>query len=286
MANDPMREELCCLVRALQAHDIKLIIGGGYGLVLRTEYILQSGRQTRFADIPQARSTNDFDFLLSAEIISEADKFGKIRDVLQELGYKAVETAKFYQFVRPIAFAGLPEKIKVDLLAFPAPGIKGLKVDKRRFRLKSVKEIHAHIMPEALTAEETPLLVNVASSGEIAEIFVPHPFSYLLMKLFALRDRLEDEEKDFGAYHAFDIYRVIAMMTEEEWEQACTLRDKFAGEAKILEARQIVSKLFSSMESTGVLRIRQHAKADDTTVKDENISALLDDLQELFPTIP
>lgn len=30
-------------------------------------------------------------------------------------------------------------------------------------------------------------------------------------------------QKDFGAYHAFDIYRIIAMTTEQEWEQAAIL---------------------------------------------------------------
>jgi hypothetical protein len=140
MNNDPMREELCRLVKALHSHDIKLIIGGGYGLILRTEHIQQSGQRTRFEEIPPARSTNDFDFLLSVEIISKAGKLGKIRDVLRELGYQAVETAKFYQFARPVSFAGLSEQIKVDLLAFPAPGIDGLKVDSRRLRLKNVEK--------------------------------------------------------------------------------------------------------------------------------------------------
>jgi hypothetical protein len=154
----------------------------------------------------------------------------------------------------------------------------------RRLRLKNVEGIHAHTMPEALTAEDHLLSVKVGDD-DAAEIFVPHPFSYLLMKLFALRDRLEDEAKDFGAYHAFDIYRVIAMMTETEWEQACTMRDKFAGESKIREAGQIIGELFSSAESTGVLRLRQHARVVNTIIRDENIPKLLGDLQELFPAI-
>jgi hypothetical protein len=116
-------------------------------------------------------------------------------------------------------------------------------------------------------------------------VFLPHPFTYITMKLFALRDRLEDEEKDFGAYHAFDIYRVISMMTEEEWEQSCTMRDEFAEELKIQEARQIVGELFSNDDSLGVLRIKQHAKLVETELLDENILALVKDLNELFPTI-
>ncbi len=104
-----------------------------------------------------------------------------------------------------------------------------------------------------------------------------------MLKLFALRDRLDDELKDFGAYHSFDIYRVIAMMTQEEWEQSCALRGKFIEEPKIQEARAIVAELFASEESIGIVRIRQHARSVKAELKDENISALIKDLNELFP---
>jgi hypothetical protein len=34
------------------------------------------------------------------------------------------------------------------------------------------------------------------------EVFLPHAFSFPMMKLFAFRDRLEDRNKEFGRYHA------------------------------------------------------------------------------------
>ncbi len=39
MIFDPLREQLIRLAEELQKEDIKLILGGGYGLLLRTEYI-------------------------------------------------------------------------------------------------------------------------------------------------------------------------------------------------------------------------------------------------------
>jgi hypothetical protein len=45
------------------------------------------------------------------------------------------------------------------------------------------------------------------------------------MKLFAFRDRLSDEDKEFGRYHALDLYTIIATTTEKEWELAPKLRD-------------------------------------------------------------
>lgn len=42
MTLDPLREQLRLLTIELQKDKIKLILGGGYGLVLKTEYIRQT----------------------------------------------------------------------------------------------------------------------------------------------------------------------------------------------------------------------------------------------------
>ncbi len=102
------------------------------------------------------------------------------------------------------------------------------------------------------------------------------------MKLFALRDRLEDEAKDFGAYHAFDIYRIIAMMTENEWNEAINLRENYRNAPKIIEVAEIVGELFLNVGSIGVLRIRQHARLVAFPISTENLVALIEDLQELL----
>lgn len=58
---DLLRKELISLSEKLQAHNIKLILGGGYGLLLRTEHLSNNNSPTLFKDIPIARSTNDLD---------------------------------------------------------------------------------------------------------------------------------------------------------------------------------------------------------------------------------
>lgn len=78
MTFDPLREQLRLLALNLQKDNIKLILGGGYGLVLKTEYIRRTQAVTRFEVIPEARSTNDLDLFLSAEIITNAEKIEKI----------------------------------------------------------------------------------------------------------------------------------------------------------------------------------------------------------------
>ncbi len=139
---------------------------------------------------------------------------------------------------------------------------------------------------EAVTLEENLQPIDISEDADSPlEIYLPRPFSYLVMKLFALRDRLEDEEKDFGAYHAFDVYRTVGMMTENEWNQAVGLRKRYRDAPKIREAAEIAGELFASLESVGVLRVRQHARATNITIPPENLTSLVEDLQELLSDV-
>ena len=281
MPFDPMREQLIRLAQKLQKDDIKLIVGGGYGLILKHEYLRKREAVTRFADIPEDRSTNDIDIFLSTEIITDAEKIETVRDAITELGGEPI--ADYFQFV---VNKENPElKVKIDLLAPPVSEEekKLVKISKPRIRPKKAKNIHGYLTEEAVTIEEELISFSITKADESIEVFLPHPFTYLVLKLFALRDRLEDEGKSYGAYHAFDIYRVIAMMTEEEWEQAIQLREQYADSSKIREARQIANELLSSENATGVLRLRQHARNREITLNDEIISELVVDLKELFP---
>jgi predicted nucleotidyltransferase len=284
MIQDPLREQLRLLALELQKDEIKLILGGGYGLVLKTEYIRQTNAATRFEEIPQARSTNDLDLFLSAEIITSAEKIEKIRDALEKLKFEPV--APFFQFQLPNIVEGLEKPVKIDLLAalpLTEAARKLVKISKPRIRPKKAKNIHGYLTEEALTIEDNLLPINIADADDKPlEIYLPHPFSYLVMKLFALRDRLEDEEKDFGAYHAFDIYRIIAMMTEKEWAEAVKMRESYCKAPKIIEAEKITDDLFANVESIGVLRVRQHARSVAFIIPPENLAALIEDLQGLL----
>jgi len=287
MTPDPLREQLRLLAIELQKNDIKLILGGGYGLVLRTEYIRRTQAATRFEEIPEARSTNDLDLFLSAEIITSAEKIEKIRDALETLKFEPV--APFFQFQLPVVYEGLEKPVKIDLLAAlpeTAAQLSLVKINKPRIRPKKAKNIHGYLTEEAVTLEENLLPIDISEEGESPlVIYLPHPFSYLVMKLFALRDRLEDEEQDFGAYHAFDVYRIVGMMTENEWNQAVELHGRYRAAPKIREAEEISGDLFASLESVGVLRVRQHARVTNVLIPPENLVALIEDLQELLSEV-
>ncbi|MCX6091052.1 MAG: hypothetical protein NTX88_11915 [Candidatus Atribacteria bacterium] len=113
-----------------------------------------------------------------------------------------------------------------------------------------------------------------------AEIFLPHPYTFLMMKLFAFKDRLNDVNKEFGRYHALDMYTILATTTEIEWKQAIEFRDQYREEPYILEAGHLISKHFAAPESLGVLRLRESPYYRPELQLDEFISAL----KELFPS--
>ena len=91
MTVDPLRDALIELVLLLKPDDVELIIGGGYGLVLRSEIVSTRQRASRLGIETIVRSTSDLDCFLSVDFITDATKTRRIAEVLQELGYSTVQ---------------------------------------------------------------------------------------------------------------------------------------------------------------------------------------------------
>ena len=159
-----------------------------------------------------------------------------------------------------------------------------MRADARRVRPKPSVGIHAHPVDEALTLEEA--LMPVLISGKLgseqpwkAEVFLPHPYTFLMMKLFAFMDRLDDVDKEFGRYHALDLYTILSTTTEKEWRYALKLRDQHKNQPYVLEAVRLVSEYFSALGRLGMVRLRESTYYRPELQLDEFMSAL----QELFP---
>ena len=99
------------------------------------------------------------------------------------------------------------------------------------------------------------------------------------MKLFAFRDRLDDPNKEYGRYHALDLYTILATATEEEWEYALQLRDQYKKDPFIIEAGHLVYEYFSTPERLGMIRLRESPYFRPELQIEKFMSAL----QELFP---
>jgi hypothetical protein len=284
-----LKTSLLDLLYQLRDHNMPLILGGGYGLYLKQVRLQETAQYSTLIDgnlWPSPRATEDLDILLSTEVVVDSGRMGPIRTALDELGYTVIKGAEYMQFVKTLP-AG--QYVKVDFLTGPREIFAGdprVQVGSRRVRLRQSVGLHAHAIDEALNFENGTMALHIEgrlSSGNTyaAIVQVPSAFTLLLMKLYAFRDRCQDEDKDLGRHHALDIYRIIAMMSEQEWEQTLQQIREFGQHPVIIEAARIVRTLFESPESLGSIRLREHPLWDDGMALDEFLSAIQDVFQQL-----
>ncbi len=288
IAMSDLRTALLDLLYRTRDDDLRLIIGGGYGIYLKREHIRKTGERTLLQELPEVRATNDLDLFLRPELLIAKDGLKPLANALTELGYGVVEGAEKYQFARPGPTGGREGSLKIDLLTGPREHFEGTCVlfDERRVRPRPSVGVHAHPVDEALTLEHdlTPVCIEgTTSKGTTHEatVFLPHPFTYAMMKLFAFRDRFNDDDKEFGRYHALDLYVVLAMATEVEWKTAQALSRERHQADRYLEATRIVEQYFDTQTSGGVLRLRE----SPYWRPELQIADFLSALRELFPTV-
>jgi len=281
-----LQTSLLDLLFEIEGTDIKLIVGGGFGIYLKISYVQKLGIRTLLQEWPEPRSTNDLDLFLRPELLIESAKLKPMAEAIAKLNYKVVPGAEKYQFVKPGPGGAVPGSVKIDILTGPQDRFHGtqVKTDARRARPKPSVGIHAHPVDEALTLEEglLPVLISgkLSSRGQReVEVFLPHPYTFLMMKLFAFRDRLKDADKEFGRYHALDLYTILSTTTEKEWKYALKLRDQNENQPYVLEAGHLVSEHFSALDRLGMIRLRESIYYRPELQLDDFMSAI----QELFP---
>jgi hypothetical protein len=290
---DRVRSSLLDLLFELGQAFPPLIIGGGFGLFLKRQY-LEHGRERTLVERPELwpmiRPTRDIDVITPLELLADLERCRPLAVALARLGYKPIEGSQHWQFLQPGDPAQGGQGAKIDLLAGPLPGIpnqleRRFQKDDRRWKPKSKARppvhLHARKTLEAVGVEEQPLSLLIKgprSTGENyeARVCLPQAFPYALMKLFAFRDRKDDPTKGMGSHHALDLYAIVAMMTEPEYDFAKTLRTKYADNNKVREAAEIIQQHFAGPESLGVLRLAGLYKGP------MDLKTFLDVLHEIF----
>ena len=289
IAMPELRTALLDVLYETRDDDLKLIIGGGYGIYLKREQVLQTATRTLFSEWPEVRSTNDLDLFLRPELLIESHRVKPLAEAMGRLGYVVIPGAEKYQFAKPGPTGGRVGALKIDLLTGPQSRFIGstAKVDNRRVQPRPSVELHAHPVDEAVMLEDELLQVIVQgkiSSGShfSAAVYLPHPFTFAMMKLFAFRDRIADPDKGFGVYHALDLYTVLALMNETEWDLAQSLRAQYSANPMIVEAAAIIDQYFSSRTALGVIRIQESPYYR----KELKLAEFINALRDLFPLAP
>jgi hypothetical protein len=276
MADDTLRAALVDLVRAASTQGITVFLGGGYGLYLKQIH-LTSTQQRTFLPVeawPRPRGTPDLDIFLPTEIVVDLKHMVRLRKILDELDYKPVPTAKFMHFEKEVPQG----RVRVELLTGPIGSelLEKVRLQKLpQVRPKGEVELHAYLHEEAVALDVGPLVIAVSHD---VTVLIPNAFSFLLMKLHACHDRLDDEDKQLGRHHALDVYRVLAMLSEPEVELIRRLHLEHRDNAAVRRAAEIAAEIFGHITSRGVLRMREHALASEAM----QIEQALEMLHDLF----
>ncbi len=293
---DALKVALLDLLHELGDTNIPVILVGGYGLYLK-QVSAEANEEATLIPVdlwPPPRATEDMDLLFRTEIVADQNHWARLREALDRLGYDAVNEARFMRFQKKSAQGFM---IGVDLLTGPLaqdinPDI--LKITKHRVRPRSVENLHARLAEDAVGLERglRRLAVRgVRSDGDEfeSEVFLPHPFTFLIMKLHASRDRVNDERKGFAQHHAIDLFRIMAMLNEDEYEEVKDLIRRHQDETKVAEARLIVREYFADRESLGALRLQEYDagltrlwRADVDSAGEDPVDRFCAALQEAF----
>jgi hypothetical protein len=96
-----LQTALLDLLHEVEGTEIRPIIGGGYGIYLRTEHVRRLDVRTLLREWPEPRSTNDLDLFLRPELLIHSAKLKPLAGAIARLGYQVVPGAEKYQFVKP-----------------------------------------------------------------------------------------------------------------------------------------------------------------------------------------
>ena len=283
----PLAVHLLDLLRQL-GDDVQLTLAGGFGLFLRREWIAELQTPTLLQPIPEARATEDFDLLLSLELLTDAAKASALKKALDDLGYEVLPNAHRFQFKKTGTAWEQARDVKVDLLApIPPADHEVLTADAVRVkRKKGSSALHGRVTPEAIAVEEH--LVEIGLEGECSDnqfyqghIWLPNTFTLYVMKLFAFRDRQEGKrgnpEPDYAGKHAADLYTLTALLRQEDYDAALQLAQQYREHPITREASTIVEQYFGDETSAGVLHIREQLNPEA-----ENLQRFLAVLNQVF----
>lgn len=279
MTDDHLLQALRDLARVLAADGITLTVGGGYGLFLRAVHRSRLHTRTRLAQPLPQRSTEDIDVFLDAEIVTSAARMSVIRSALDRLGY--VPVVKYMHFELPGNAAGMAAAVKVDLLSGPIPEANAslVKVKGMRVRAAGAPGLHAYLTPEAFSLAHGRQEFEIGDGSESIVISVLHPFTYFILKLFALRDRLDRDTDPKQRYHALDLFALWASLTEDEWNQVQEWSHTHAGERHLAEARSICRELFGHATARGMIALRHQMQRSNWTFEGDDARVHLEDFR-------
>lgn len=260
-----------------------LLLAGGYGLFLKQMRLIGGRKQAAEGELrtmvpvsrwlyETPRVTRDFDFIASLGLIASPEDQRRTGQLLESHGYTVVPENARWQFQRPI---GNDEKICVDFhTPEPAGQRADLRWDNRRVKPRpslGPEGIHGRTNPEAAGCYLHPF----SFLWRELEIIVPNPVTWTVMKLVAMRDQwiksqdaaaAADDRQQWRLQtvkHAEDTFRILAMATRDEVENAEEIIAAIQAGESFTAARQAFAQCLATPDTWGWQIVREKWQDDD-----------------------
>ena len=270
VADDPMWPVFGPLWIDLQKiGDENLLIAGGYGLFLKQNWLLAN------LDVPiiiplarwrdtAPRVTKDFDVVIGLDLISQAEAQKDVLAALKKHGFTVTARNPRWQFEKQL---GENRTVAVEIHApLPPDNHASLAADRIRVKRKPSLHndgIHGRANPEAVGCDLHPFKFEMAG----AKVSVTNPVTWCIMKLTAMRDQWKraeaaersGEERAFcrnqAIKHARDVCRIIAMITQDERDNASAIVEAIKSTSQYSEAKKIFMAFFQPDQGVGVMAV-------------------------------
>lgn len=300
MNQSVLEKDLIKLAKRFDERGIKFILAGGYGLIIKHRYVRREQLETLCDDVRHLnpRSTMDLDLFLEVDLIADPDHASWLRNEIQDLGYEP--SVKYFQFRKSERSQNREVDLEIDLLSPPPEERDDVHIKKPRLRAKDVEndteKLHAYQTNEAITVDQKLTRIQMGESKNAQPepfVYLPNPFSYLILKFFAFRDRKNraeqassqeerEVERDQANAHAFDTYAILAMTTEEEWDSAEKLVEAYDSHEVVNETRDIISNDFLQDDQPGIIAIKEQASRSSVSIDESFLNELPKNLKTLF----
>jgi hypothetical protein len=242
---------------------LNIILGGGYGLYLKQLVLMSESSVPTLLPVeswPRPRSTSDLDLFFPLKLLISLEEMQAVRATIDEMQFEPITGSEYWSFLLP------ENQVKIDLLtgSIEEAAKNKLKSDSRRARPKGDLQLHAHPVPEALGLseylEQIPLAGNLPDGKQYSVLVnIPSPFTYLMMKVTTFGDQLGNVDKDQGRHHALDVYRIIAMISENQLEQTKQQFQKYSASKYVTRVKELSKEYLGEPGATGILRMKEHA---------------------------
>ncbi len=272
MKNEPLFEYLFEIIEKPESEGI--ILTGGLGMRLKHAHIINSKISTLVENVPQPRPTTDLDLFLRVQFWIEIERAIQIRALVEKLGYQPILHS--WHFRKPID--GLEGRfIKLDFQARTPLPDESVKVkQKGRFKQRQVgRDMGSGLAGletiEAFSLDEMPIPLSLTLNGSEAVCLVPHPYTWLNLKIAAAFDWLleqrgeippkfaEEGEDSKRLKHVFDVVILVAMLTVQELSECKTLATKYLEHPLAAKNRESAKKLFEKEDGEGMVAARYYA---------------------------